>query len=332
MSEPDSRSGIGELSKKSSPAILGQLKQKQSAHRRLFSRNGNKLVVGPRLCLNVGMEIPYDLAPPVTLNPSSDLARHFQECGALNTNLSLAPGKRLVITDDLLNGTVADMAALSIAAIVSRDGQVARAAMIPLSIAASGADRKDQARFERLFQLIEEAAFDPAVRESADAMIVSRFRETQIRELVEELGGVVGPARVRYRAFLDIIRMLVDKRISGAAFLDEFVEFTHVVAGKLDFGIYSMCVDRLFGSENVPLPVKTFLLKEVLRFPPLIRKELLTNLLSSTSAPGELVLFARGELASVLTRDQIKEVFLFATLKLAWRAQAALPAHLVQPG
>ena len=93
----------------------------------------------------------------------------------------------------------------------------------------------------------------------------------------------------------DIIRMLVEKRISGAAFLDEFVEFTRMVAGKLDFGIYSMCVDRLFGSETIPMPVKTFLLKEVLRFPPMIRKELLTNLLSSVSAPGELVRFARGD-------------------------------------
>jgi len=274
------------------------------------------------------METSHDIAPSVSLSPSSDLARHFMECGALNTNLSLAPGKRLVITDDLLNGTVADAAALSMAAIVSRDAQVARAAIIPLGVAACGANRKDRARYERLFQLIEESAFDPAIRESADALIVSRFRETQIRDLVEELGGVVGQARVRYRAFLDIIRMLVDKRISGAAFLDEFVEFTRAVAGKLDFGIYSMCVDRLFGSENIPLPVKTFLLKEVLRFPPLVRKELVTNLLSSTSASGELVRFARGELAGVMTRDQVKEIFLFTTLKLAWQAQAVLPERL----
>ena len=294
----------------------------------MWAQNGNKLVGATSLCLNEAMEMLYDLAPTVALNPSSDLARHFMECGALNTNLSLAPGKRLVITDDLLNGTVADAAALSMAAIVSCDGQVARAAMIPLSVAACGSDRKERARYERLFQLIEESAFDPAVRESADVLLVSRFRETQIRDLVEELGGVVGPARVRYRAFLDIVRMLVDKRISGAAFLDEFVEFTRAVAGKLDFGIYSMCVDRLFGSENIPLPVKTFLLKEVLRFPPLIRKELLTNLLSSVSAPGELVRFAHGELAGAMTHDQVKEVFLFTTLKLAWQAQALLPERL----
>ncbi|MDR3435310.1 hypothetical protein [Telmatospirillum sp.] len=270
------------------------------------------------------MQIPYDLAPPVALSPSSDLAQHFLECGALNTNISLAPGKRLVITDDLLNGTIVDMAALSMAVIVSRDSQVARAAMIPLSLAANSAGPDDRLRFERLFQLIEESAFDPEVRVSADTLIAARFRETEIRVLVEELGGVVGPARVRYRAFLDIVRMLVDKRISGAAFLDEFIEFTRVVAGKLDFGIYSMCVDRLFGSDNIPMPVKAFLLKEVLRFPTLVRKELLTNLLSSSSAPGELVRYARTEMAGMMNRDQLTEIFLFTTLKLAWQAQGAI--------
>jgi hypothetical protein len=272
------------------------------------------------------MEIPYDLAPPVSLAPGSDLARHFMECGAMNTNLSLAPGKRLVITDDLLNGTISDMAAMSMAAIVSRDGQVARAAMIPLSVAAGAASFAQKERYERLFELIEDQAFDRSVRETADALIVSRFRESQIRELVQELGGAVGPARARYRAFLDIVRMLVDKRISGAAFLDEFVEFTKAVAGKLDFGIYAMCVDRLFGSENIPMPVKTFLLKEVLRFPPLVRKELLTNLLSSGTAPGELVRFARVEMAGVMNHDQLREIFLFTTLKFAWQAQVALRA------
>jgi hypothetical protein len=277
------------------------------------------------------MEIPYDLTPAQALNPASDLARHFMDCGAMNTNLSLAPGKRLVITDDLLNGTIQDLAAVSMAVIVSRDVQVAKAAMIPLGLAASMATTGDRQRFEQLFQLIEEEAFDPEVREAADALIVGRFREAQIRGLVQELGGAVGPARVRYRAFLDVVRMVVDKRISGAAFLDEFVEFTHAVAGKLDFGIYSMCVDRLFGSENIPMAVKTFLLKEVLRFPPLVRRELLTNLLASTTAPGELVRYARAEMASVMTREQLTETILFTTLKLAWQAQAASHARSGQP-
>lgn len=273
------------------------------------------------------MEIPYDLSPHGRLTASSDLALHFLDCGALNTNLSLAPGKRLVITDDLLNGTVGDLAAISMAAIVSRDVQVARAAMIPLSVAAGASVGADRARFEELFRLIEDSAFDRSVRESADTLIITQFRESQIRELVEELGGAVGPARERYRAFLDIVRMVVEKRISGTAFLDEFVEFTRAVAGKLDFGIYSMCVDRLFGSESIPLPVKSFLFKEVLRFPPLIRKELVSNLMSSATAPAELVRIAHGELANVLTHDQIREIILFTTLKLAWQAQVSRPAR-----
>lgn len=273
------------------------------------------------------MEIPFDLSPPAILDPAPDLARHFLECGALNANLSLAPGKRLVITDDLLNGTIVDMAAIAIAAIVSRDAQVAKAAMIPLGLAAGAARSEDRLRYEQLFHLIETEAFDPGVRESADALLMARFRESQLRELVAELGGAVGPARERYRAFLDVVRQLVDKRISVAAFLDEFLEFTHVVAGKLDFGIYAMCIDRLFGSENIPLPVKVFLLKEVIRFPSLVRKEILTNLLSSQTAPVELIRMAHTDMGSTLNSQQIREVVLFTTLKLAWQAQAALTAN-----
>lgn len=267
------------------------------------------------------MDDPFDLSPPPPSDRPSDLARHFMECGALNANLSLAPGKRLVITDDLLNGTVGDLAAMSMAAIVARDGQVAHAAIIPLSVAASRASSRDRARYERLFQLIEETAFDRSVRDSAEALIAARFREAEIRDLARSLGGTVNAARQRYRAFLDTIRQLVARQISQPAFLDEFVDFTRMVAGKLDFGIYAMCIERLFASDNIPLTVKTMLLKEVLAYPPLIRKELVTSLLSSATAPAELIRYARRELGRIMTRDQIKEIFLFTTLKLAWQAR-----------
>jgi hypothetical protein len=275
------------------------------------------------------MDVLFDLVPPSHDNRSVDLAQHFMECGALNTNLSLAPGERLIITDDLLNGTIGDLAAVSMAAIVARDSQVARAAIIPLGYAAHRAGRKERPRYERLFQLIEETAFDVTVRDAADALIFARFREAQIRDLAAQLGGSIGPARQRYRAFLEVVRLLADKRISEQGFIDESVEFTRAVAGKLDFGIYAMCVDRLFVSDNIPLVVKSVLLKEILGYPPLIRKELLTNLLSSSTAPGELLEFARGELAGVLTHDQIREVFLFTTLKLVWQAQSTLPRQLM---
>ena len=262
-------------------------------------------------------------APASPAHRPPDLATHFLECGSLNTNLSLAPGERLVITDDFLNGSILDFTAITMAAIVARDAQVARAAIIPLGVAANRVDDRKRAKYEKLFALIEESAFDPAARESAEALIAANFREGQIRDLAAELGGTVGPARERYKAFLDVVRLLTEKKITEPAFLDEFLDFTRTVAGKLDFGIYSMCVDRLFVSERIPLAVKMSLFGEVLKYPPLIRKELVTNLLSAPKAPVELVRHARSELASEMSREQLHEIFLFTTLKLAWAAQKA---------
>lgn len=268
--------------------------------------------------------------PPVSsLAQPRDLAAHFMECGSLNTNLTLGPGDRLVITDDLLDGTtVTDLAAMSMAAIVGRDGMVARAAILPLGMAASRVKAADRAKYERLFALIEETAFDGAVRESAEALIHASFRESQIKELAAELGGTVGPARQRYRAFLEVVKLLTEKKISEPLFLEEFLDFTRAVAGKLDFGIYSLCVDRMFVSERIPILVKVSLLREICKYPPLIRKELITNLLSSGKVEPELIRYARQEVANVLTRDQLTEIFLFTTLKLAWAAQRAHPRRV----
>ncbi|WP_254434915.1 hypothetical protein [Magnetospirillum sp. UT-4] len=264
--------------------------------------------------------------PAAALARPRDLASHFMECGALNTNLSLAPGERLVITDDLLDGTVGDMAAMSMAAIVARDAMVARAAILPLGIAASKVKNKDRAKYERLFALIEETAFDSGARESAEALIHASFRENQIKELAAELGGTVGPARQRYRAFLEVVKLLAERKISEPLFLEEFLDFTRAVAGKLDFGIYALCIDRMFVSERIPVMVKVSLLREICKYPPLVRKELITNLLSSPKVEPELIRFARQEVAGMLTRDQLTEIFLFTTLKLAWAAQRQGPA------
>lgn len=262
-------------------------------------------------------------------SPPRDLAAHFMECGALNTNLTLAPGARMVITDDLFNGHIADVAAISMAAIVARDGQVAKAAILPLGIAASKVKAKDRAKYERLFHLIEETAFDGGVRESAEALIAARFREAQIKEIAAELGGTIGPARKRYRAFLDVVKLMGQRKISEPLFLEEFLDFTRTVAGKLDFGIYSLCVDRLFVSDRIPIMVKISLLREVCKYPPLVRKELITNLLSSPTAEPELIRYARQEVAGVLTREQLTEIVLFTTLKLAWAAQRKHPRPLL---
>jgi len=254
-----------------------------------------------------------------------DLAAHFMECGALNANLTLAPGERMVITDDVLGGGIDDFAAMSMAAIVARDSMVARAAILPLGIAASRVDSRKKAKYEKLFALIEETAFDAGARESAEALIHSHFREAQIRDLVQELGGTIQPARQRYRAFLDVIRLLAEKKISQALFLDEFLDFTRAVAGRLDFGIYALCMDRLFTSPRIPLDVKSALVDEVMKYPPLVRKELVTNLLSSSTVPPELVRHARHGMAGRMSRDQLTEIVLFTTLKLAWQAQRAVP-------
>jgi hypothetical protein len=273
----------------------------------------------------VGMNTTIAHARTGAAPQTMDLAAHFMECGALNTNLTLAPGARMVITDDLLGGRVMDLAAISMAAIVARDGQVAKAAVLPLGVAASKVNPRDRAKYERLFALIEETAFDEGVRESAEALIAARFRESQIKEIAAELGGTIGPARQRYRAFLDVVKLLTQKKISEGSFLDEFLDFTRTVAGKLDFGIYALCVDRLFVSPNIPILVKVSLLREVCKYPPLVRKELVTNLLASDKAEPELIRYARQEVAGVMTREQLTEIMLFTTLKLAWAAQRRAP-------
>ncbi len=253
--------------------------------------------------------------------PPADLASHFRDCGALNTNLTLLPGGRMVISDDMLDGTVGDLAAIGMAAVVARDAAVARAAILPLGIAAGMVEGAKRHKYEKLFALIEEQAFEPAARESAEALIHAGFRETLIRDLAHELGGTVQPARKRYRDFLDVIKKLIAKTITEPDFLVEFLEFTRAVAGKLDFGIYAMCVDRLFVSPRIPLDVKTALFREILKYPPLVRKELTTNLLVSDTAPVELIRVAHQEMGGVLTRDQITEVVLFTTLKRVWQAE-----------
>lgn len=273
------------------------------------------------------MDSPFDPSPQAAAEPPRDLAAHFKECGALNTNLTLAPGERMVISDDLLNGTVGDFAAISMAAIVARDSTVARAAILPLGVAAGKVDRARRGKYEKLFALIEETAFDDSARESAEALIHAKFRESQIRELVLELGGTIQPARQRYRAFLDIVKLLTARQISEPMFLEEFLDFTRTVAGKLDFGIYALCVDRLFASPRIPMAVKTSLFKEILRYPPLVRKELVTNLLASPTAPPDLIRQARQEMAGSMTRDQLTEVVLFTTLKLTWLAQKEADAR-----
>jgi hypothetical protein len=255
------------------------------------------------------------------LQPTSDLASHFLQCGNLGANLTLAPGERMVITDDILRGAITDRTAFGMAAVVARDDMVGQAALLPLGRFAMRMSGGRREKFERLFTLIEESAFSPVVRGVAQTMLQARSLEAEVTALSHELGGIINPARLRYRQFLDVIKALIYRKISRDSFNDEFADFTKTVAGKLDFGIYALCVDRLFISKNIPMEIKGDLFAQILTFPPLIRKELVTNLLSSPTAPAKLVTHAQRELAIILTRQQLTEIMLFTTLKLSWAAQ-----------
>lgn len=170
-------------------------------------------------------------------------------------------------------------------------------------------------RFEELFTLIEKTALSQEVRGSAEQVLKAGFREARIRDLERELGGMISPARVRYRAFLEIIRQLMEKRISVEGFRDEFLEFTRDVAGKLDFGIYSFCLDRIFNNSEIPMNAKGALVVEILLFPPLIRRELLTNILSQPNQDRRLVDFVRGIIEREMENDTVVEIYLLVTLK-----------------
>ena len=265
-----------------------------------------------------------DQAPSPAVAPltkGSDLATHFMECGALGTNLTFSNGSRLLITDDLVKGRILDQSAFGMAAVVARDGMVGQTALLPLGMLAARADSKRREKIERLLALIEETAFDTKVRSAAQSLANARFLEAEVRTLGHELGAIIQPARKRYKQFLDIVRALMEKRISHPLFVDEFNEFTRAVAGKLDFGVYSLCLDRLFANSLIPVDIKVDLLDQIFRFPPLVRKELLTNLMASAKAPPELIQYADSRLASYLTHNQVTEVMLFTTLKLSWAAQ-----------
>src|SRR5262249_14667478 len=153
---------------------------------------------------------------------------------------------------------------------------------------------------ERLFYLIAEQTLSPDVKQSAEALIESRFRAAEIKAIEAELGNRVTPARRRYRQFLGIVRRLLDGQIAASAFIEEFRAFTREVAGKLDFGIYSFALDTIFRSMRTPVAVKKLLPLEILKFPPLIRRELLSNLLAYPGQTRDLIRFAENLIAQHL--------------------------------
>lgn len=250
---------------------------------------------------------------------SPDLAEHFVECHMLNRHLTMLDDDRYVISDDFWAGRLLDPVAASVASICARDVLVARAAIIPLSHAAGKLGARDRRKYEELFDLIEKRAFSKEVRTSAHAMLEDGFREARIRELEADLGGRLTPARKRYRMFLEVVRRLTEGEITRGAFLDEFTEFTRAVAGKLDFGIYSLCLDRIFINRMIPPDIKQSLVREILKYPPLIRKELITNLMSASGRDPELVRFTTQSVVAELNDQTLTDIYLLAKHKVAVR-------------
>lgn len=244
-----------------------------------------------------------------------DLADHFLMCSKLGRYLTVSDGSRFVITDDFRDAPVQPEAA-AMASIFSKDLLVAQAALLPLGGAVHKMSSLKREKYERLFQLIEEQALSDVVRNSAADVLRAGFRNAEIRALEAELGDKLSPARIRYREFLEVVKQLMERNISAGPFLDEFRDFTQIVAGKLDFGIYSFCLDRMFGSPRITMKVKKLLILDILQFPTIIRRELLTNVLALRGQSRELSEFVKYMVATELGKGAAIEIELLEAFKL----------------
>jgi len=244
-----------------------------------------------------------------------DLADHFLACSKLGRYLTVEDGSRFVITNDF-RATGIIPAASAVAAIYSKDFLVAQAALLPLSEGAQKMAPRQREKYERLFALIEEEALSDTVKASAQAIRAAHFWAAEIRAIEAELGDKLSPARLRYREFLGVVKKLMDRKVTAGPFLDEFRAFTQDVAGRLDFGIYSFCLDRLFGSVRVPMKVKKLLVLEILKYPPLIRRELLTNILAFPGQAQDLLEFVKYMVETELGKTAAIEIELLEAFKL----------------
>lgn len=246
-----------------------------------------------------------------------DLADHFIECCGLDRHLTLPDENRYVISDDYSTGRLSEPVSTSFASIYAKDALVAQAAVIPLGRAANGLPLSKIARFEELFELIERTALSGEVRYSAKTLLDGGFSRTKTRAVEADLLAKLSPARRRYRVFLEVVRQFMEKKVSPGAFQDEFLEFTRAVAGRLDFGIYSFCLDRIFLNQRIDLEIKQFMVEEIVDYPPLIRKELLSNLMAAPGQGSELVRFATQTAIRGLSRRALTDIYLLTSLKVS---------------
>ena len=179
-----------------------------------------------------------------------DLTDHFLDCCKLSRYLTMANDSRFVISDDFRCAPVLPAAA-AVAAIYSPDARVAQAAILPLGHSVGSLSARERDRYERLFALIEREILSDDVRGAAGA--IHRVAVPWLGSTLRR--GQPGPPYepgARYRSFLAIVRRLMDGQVSAGAFIDEFCNFTRAITGKLDFGIYSFCLDRIFTSPLIP--------------------------------------------------------------------------------
>ncbi len=259
------------------------------------------------------------------------LAEHFVFCARLGRYMSFQGNGRFLISDDFQDTQMAiSPDAQTVASIWSQDELVARAALMPLAHRAATLDDARREAYEELFTLIERQALSARVRDSAVAVLESGFRETRIRELEAVLGDDLNPARTRYRAFLSTVRLLIEKKVATGTFIDDFVDFTKSVAGRLDFGIYSFCLDRLLGTPLIPLQVKKLLVLEILGFPPTVRRELLSNMLANSAIDLQVKAFVRRSLALHMPKEQVVEIELLEAVKERRVSAQEIEAYLLR--
>lgn len=246
-----------------------------------------------------------------------DLADHFIACCGLGRHLTLPDEKRYVISDDFRTGRLNEPVSTTFASIYANDALVAQAAVFPLCRTANGLPMSKAAKFEELFDLIERTALSGEVRYTAKTLLDSGFSQARLKAAEADLASKLTPARKRYRVFLEAVRQLMERKVSVGVFQDEFLEFTRVVAGRLDFGIYSFCLDRIFLNRLIDLEVKQFLVEEIAKYPSLICKELLSNLMAAPGQDRELVRFATQVAIRNLSRKSLTDIYLLTSLKVS---------------
>ena len=277
-----------------------------------------------------GVDATLPELDPFAPAPSNDaLADHFLACCRLGRYLTITAGSRFVITDDFRQSpTPPPTDATAMAAIYSRDFLVAESALLPLGRTAGRMSGRERAKFERLFDLIESHALAPGVKTSAHAILERDFSPIDLRSIEGDLDLRLMPARTRYREFLAIVARLIQGAIESRDFVQEFVDFTRTVAGRLDFGIYSFCIDRIFGSPRVPQGIKRVLAVEILKYPPMVRRELITNILTLPGQPADLMAFIRKLIAGRLERAHLIEIELLEAVKISRLSMGEIETRL----